>query len=205
MIILVSGATATMRRYATDDRFGLLFVPSRLEMSRELSLDKPWAADNGAFAGFDANAFVKLLSRVRSYPRGLFVAAPDVVGDHEATVVLFRTWEPMIHALDLPVAFVLQDGVTESAVPWRSCEAVFIGGTTEFKLGRRAASIAGVAHALGKLVHMGRVNTKRRLRYATTIGCHSVDGTHFSRWPDFGFRKADRWLQEIATQPTLGL
>ena len=36
----------------------------------------------------------------------------------------------------------------------------------------------------GKWVHMGRVNSTRRIRYAASIGCDSVDGTKWVRWRD---------------------
>jgi hypothetical protein len=36
----------------------------------------------------------------------------------------------------------------------------------------------------GLWIHMGRVNTKRRLSYAYRIGCDSVDGSQWSRWSD---------------------
>lgn len=52
---------------------------------------------------------------------------------------------------------------------------------TEWKLGPVAASIAREAKARGKWVHMGRVNSERRMRYAASIGCDSVDGT-FLKW-----------------------
>jgi hypothetical protein len=48
----------------------------------------------------------------------------------------------------------------------------------------------------GKHVHMGRVNTLRRLRYAEAIGVDSVDGTGWVRWRnahlDSGLRLLDR-------------
>jgi hypothetical protein len=31
---------------------------------------------------------------------------------------------------------------------------------------------------------MGRVNSARRIRYAASIGCDSVDGTKWARWRD---------------------
>ena len=35
-----------------------------------------------------------------------------------------------------------------------------------------------------KWVHMGRVNSERRIRYAASIGCDSIDGTKWVRWRD---------------------
>jgi hypothetical protein len=36
----------------------------------------------------------------------------------------------------------------------------------------------------GKWVHLGRVNSERRIRYAASIGCDSVDGTQWVRFRD---------------------
>lgn len=73
--------------------------------------------------------------------------------------------------------------------------AVFIGGTTEFKLGATARAITAEAKRRGKWVHMGRVNTAQRVRYAKQIGCDSFDGTTFSRWRATYLRKGLAWAQ----------
>jgi EAL domain-containing protein (putative c-di-GMP-specific phosphodiesterase class I) len=77
---------------------------------------------------------------------------------------------------------VAQDGLEDHPVPWGLIDALFIGGTTEFKMGPVAAAAAQQARLLGKWVHMGRVNTRRRIRYAKSLGCDSMDGTSFSRF-----------------------
>jgi hypothetical protein len=52
---------------------------------------------------------------------------------------------------------------------------------TEWKLGAWAALLTTLAKARGKYVHMGRVNSLKRYRYAVSIGCDSVDGTFLVR------------------------
>jgi hypothetical protein len=150
----------------------------------------PWAADNSAFAGFDEAAFVRMLDRIQGVPGCLFVTAPDVVGDHKATAALWTKWSHELNARDLPAAFVVQDGCTTGAVPWESCAAVFVGGTTEYKLGTDAAEIVRESRRRGRWAHMGRVNTQRRIRYAASIGCDSVDGTRWSLWRDTSLPRA---------------
>jgi hypothetical protein len=59
-----------------------------------------------------------------------------------------------------------------------------IGGSTSWKLGPAAASLAAQARRLGKWVHMGRVNSLKRLRYAASIGCDSADGTYLAFGPE---------------------
>lgn len=179
MIVLVSGATRIVREAS---HVGVLVVPKAQNRPDALPLDRPWAMDNGAFSGLDVPAFLRMLSDFKGWPGCRFVTAPDVVGDAAATAAMFRDWEPLLHARDYPVAFVGQDGLRLADVPWNSCEAVFIGGTTEWKLSATARDLAAYGQARGKWVHMGRVNSKRRLRYAIRIGCLSVDGSSWSRW-----------------------
>jgi hypothetical protein len=162
-----------------------------------------WAADNGAFSHFDANAFLELLEKLRGREGGLFVAAPDVVGSAALTLERFETWQPIITSFGLPVALVAQDGLVLEEVPWDDLEAIFIGGTTAFKLGSSARSLAGYAKARGKWVHMGRVNTKKRFRYAAQIGCDSVDGSRFSKWPRKAIPLALAWMQSHDDQHEL--
>ena len=134
MIILVSGATSTVREL-DDPLIGSLFVPGAWRRSREFPAaafadGRRWGADNGAYSDFDAAAFVAMLGKLRGRPGGLFVAAPDVVGQAAPTLERFRTWAPIIAANDLPIALVAQDGLTVPGVPWDSIDAIFIGGTT---------------------------------------------------------------------------
>lgn len=201
MIVLVSGATRTMHRHADDDRFGYLFTPT--DWGFHVPTSKKWAADNGAYSGFNADLFQEMLNRIQDYPGCLFVAAPDVVADFSATDALWRTWEPRLHSLGFPAAYVLQDGCR--VVPWETCQAVFVGGSTEWKLSPQCAGLVEEAKQRGKWCHMGRVNSRRRVRYAVDIGIDSIDGTMFSKWPDIAFSRYQRWDQNLRAQPRLPL
>ena len=142
-----------------------------------------WAADNDAFAGFHERRFVSMLDRLVGLPGCRFVACPDVVGDHRATRELLADWHDPIHLeRRLPLAYVLQDGITPPAVPWPYLDAVFVGGSDSFKGSPVVAELVTEAKRRGKWAHMGRVNSVRRMRYAQSIGCDSVDGTKYSRW-----------------------
>jgi hypothetical protein len=200
MVILVSGATPTMRRLRGTRGLGVLFIPRA-----RTSVDTLWpgcvaAADNGAFTAFDVRAFTTMLDRLRGVPLQ-FVAAPDVVGNAADTLQRFRRWAPTIQAHGFPVALVGQDGLTVPTVPWDDIDAFFIGGTTGWKLSRDARTLAAYAKARGKWVHMGRVNSRTRAHYAEQIGCDSIDGTCFSRWADV---KVPKGLQWIAPLPLFG-
>lgn len=199
-IALVSGGTRSLRGFATDPWWGHLIVPGAGNVVPDDG--RLWAADNGAFKDFDPLAFVAMLDRLAGLRRCLFVAVPDVVGDAAATLARWREWYPRLTPYRFPLAFVLQDGLDPREVPWHQAAAVFVGGSTGFKLGRDARALIGEARNRGKWVHMGRVNTRRRLRYAAHVGCHSIDGTGFSRWGDARLPLLARWMDEL-TQPSL--
>lgn len=198
---LVSGATATLPRYAHTGLFGRLVTPAtgnRVDSEPPL----PWAADNGAFAGFDGPAFLRMLDRddlVQHKPTCLFVACPDAVGDADATAALFASWRREIADRGYPVAFVLQDGVERQGVPWDELDAVFVGGTTSFKLGPVAERLVREALARGKWAHIGRVNSVRRIRRFQSMGADSFDGTAMSMFPDVFF---ERFLPVLANHQT---
>lgn len=204
MILLVSGATATLR-HIKDARLGYLVVPAAGNDPARIPSGACWACDNSAFSNFDPASFCRMLSKVASRPGCRFVAAPDVVGNARETAVLFYQWRPVIKALGLPVALVLQDGQEAQGVPWNMVDAVFVGGSTQFKLGPVAAKCVREAKRRGLWTHMGRVNTRQRFRYAWEVGCDSVDGSGFSRFPDTRIPMALRWMEEIERQPSLAL
>jgi hypothetical protein len=69
-------------------------------------------------------------------------------------------------------------------VPWDGLDALFLGGSTDWKLGQHARALATEAKARGRWLHMGRVNSNRRLALALSWGCDSVDGSGYSMFPD---------------------
>ena len=107
-------------------------------------------------------------------------AAPDVVGDASQTLRNFSEWRSEL--VGFPVALVGQDGL--ETPPWDEFDALFIGGTTEWKMGAQAARLVREGKERGKWVHMGRVNSYERGRYARWLGCDSIDGTQFSWFRD---------------------
>lgn len=159
-------------------------------------LGVPWCADNGIFGGtYPGNA--AYLSWLASRPyrdKCRFAVAPDVVADHEATLHRSVPMLPKIRAL-VPVAFVAQNGSTPSWVPWPSFDALFIGGSTDWKLGAEARLMVKAAKRQGKWVHMGRVNSQRRYDYAERIGCDSVDGTYLAFGPNRNLPRVLWWTR----------
>jgi hypothetical protein len=145
--------------------------------------DERFAIDNGAFAGFDAQAFLSLLEREQSRKHICrFVAVPDVVGSARRTLEVFEHWRVESALRQWPLALVAQDGQEDLPIQWDLIQAVFIGGSTEWKLSRHAAAVIKAAKAIGKWVHVGRVNTPARFEYFEKLGADSIDGTGLSRY-----------------------
>jgi len=149
-----------------------------------------WAADNGCFLGLDRPKFLAMLDKIAGQEtRPKFVTVPDVVADHRATCATWHEWTREFKARDLPRAFVLQNGIGDDlnpaqAIPWGIVHALFIGGTTEFKLSPWVREAVRLANGNGVWVHMGRVNSVKRLRYAMEIGVDSIDGSGISRFAE---------------------
>jgi hypothetical protein len=201
VILLVSGATKTLREINRPDRLGHLLTPD--DGNAVPRGDLVWACDNSAFSNFSPAKFCTMLGKIAGKPGCRFVTAPDVVGNARETATLFYIWQPILKSLELPVALVLQDGQERVGVPWNMIDAVFIGGSTEFKLGAAAEGIVREAKSREKWVHMGRCNTRMRLRLAYEWGCDSVDGSGFSAFPEREIPNALRWMDEIERQPSL--
>lgn len=137
--------------------------------------ERPFAIDNGWYAGGDIPAFYALLARETHHrEKCLFVTAPDVVGSARRTLEVFKAWRPRLDGWK--VALVCQDGQEDLPIPWDEIDAVFIGGSTNWKCGPHAAHIVRAAKALEKWVHAGRVNTPARFDHFEKLGADSFDG-----------------------------
>jgi hypothetical protein len=210
---------------------GLLIQPGTNDYRRRLDrYPAGWAADNGCFAkgdSFDAPAWLAWLDTL---PRAgcLFAVAPDVVGDHVATLARSTPHLAADRGLGFPAAFVGQNGATPEAMPWDDFDALFLGGSpeclpcgwvrpmlafdvkscptcglrlTEWKLSLAARALVVEAKRRGKFVHMGRVNSKRRMDLAADMGCDSADGTFLGFGPDRNIGRIESWF----AQPRLAL
>lgn len=180
MMLLVSGRH---RALYDDQSVGHLLCPR----SRNLPWSATWAADNSAFSSFDESAWLRMLDRIAFQPGCLFVTLPDVVGNASRTLALYHQHVGRVLERGLPPGFVLQNGITHTPGVPNDAVALFLGGDTAFKLGPVARQFAGEARRRGLWVHMGRVNSTKRVQYAAAIGCHSVDGSGFAKFADVMF------------------
>lgn len=161
--------------------------------------------DNAAFSNFDERLYLKMLTKWQAvdYPSVSWVTVPDVVGDARTTSSLFRSWRDRVSSLGHPLAYVGQDGCEDMLLPWADFSCLFIGGTTEWKLSKSASDVALEAKRQGKLLHVGRVNSQKRLRYAYYLGADSVDGTGYSKYNQKELVKALEYVKGLHEQLSL--
>lgn len=142
----------------------------------------PFGLDNGAFGAFvrkrlwDPEPWMQLLDWVKlrgAIPQ--WVIVPDVVGDRCGTIASWQEWSPVARRYGWPLAFAVQDGMDHQDVP-SNAEVIFVGGTTNWKW-----STIGLWASRFPRVHVGRVNTYRRLIQCDRLGIESVDGTGWMR------------------------
>jgi hypothetical protein len=100
-------------------------------------------------------------------------------GSARRTLEVFDHWRAKLHGWK--VALVAQDGQEDLPIPWNQIDAIFIGGSTKWKLSNHAEQIRKAAKILGKWVHIGRVNTPDRFEWAEGLA-DSIDGTGLSRY-----------------------
>jgi hypothetical protein len=140
----------------------------------------PYALDNGRFAGgplWSVVGFRQLVHWAREAPTPpMWVAVPDVVGDAKATLLEWRDWEEEARGWGIPLALVVQDGM--SVEDARECGAdwIFIGGSTAWKWGTLESWCAEFPR-----VHVGRVNGHMGLVRCYRAGAMSCDGTGWFR------------------------
>lgn len=141
-----------------------------------------WMLDNGAFSdNWTEAAWLAALAKWQPYtPTCIAAVCPDVVGDAAATLERFARYEPVIRQHGYPVAFVTQDGLTLDAVPWACFDVLFVGGTDQHKL-RESWPFIAEAKRRGLWVHVGRVNSARRLEQFYMAD--SADGTQLAIEP----------------------
>jgi hypothetical protein len=186
---------------------GLMLTPRAGLRLRAAAAVPAWAADTGCFKrpeAFDLERYFAWLSAMEPVrERCLFATAPDVVGDATATWERSAPVLPRLRAAGFRAALVAQDGIEAMRVEWSAFDVLFIGGTTSWKLSDAALVLMAEARRRGKWVHMGRVNSRRRLRFAHLAGCHSADGTYASFNPHEAITRMGDEARRLALQPPL--
>lgn len=163
--------------------WGLMITP---DIHTTHGFDK-YAIDNGAWGCFQRNT-EWLPSRWTPLVEAkgadaLFSVAPDIVCGGMASLAVSLSWIGWL--LDrTPIALIaVQNGMTAADLLPHVGDRVgiFVGGDTEWK----EASLpvwGALAAQTGCYLHVGRVNTARRIRLCAMAGAHSFDGTSASKF-----------------------
>jgi len=143
----------------------------------------PWAYDNGAFKDwrsgrpFDERRYLADIDMMHLVCNTSpdFVLAPDIVAGGMASLRFSLGWVDRLRRL-APLYLAVQDGMTEADVGSELAPfaGLFVGGSHPWKL-RTAEAWAKFAHARGKKLHIGRVGTEKKVRWALRIGADSID------------------------------
>ena len=112
-------------------------------------------------------------------PRWLVV--PDEPRNAAQTLKLWQQWEPILRPYAMPLAFAIQDGIEFKQIP-QSADVWFIGGSDAWRYPRLEA-IVERGHALGKIVHVGRINGQK-IWLCHQLGVDSIDGSGWFSGPD---------------------
>lgn len=158
----------------------------------------PYALDNGRYAieenggNWDGDRFLDHCDQIRHLSKPpLWIVAPDRRRDAAATLELWREWEPQLRKYQVPLAFVLQDGIRLEDIP-ETAGCLFVGGSDQWRY-PLLPEIVTFGKATHRPVHVGRVNGDR-LWQCHRIGVTSTDGSGYHRGDPKQLAKLERYL-----------
>lgn len=148
-----------------------------------------WALDNGAWSAFqqqtpfDEDAFSRAIDKVGEGCD--WYVLPDIVAGGMASLELSLKWLDRLRDLPERALIAVQDGITVEDVRdyLGPMVGLFIGGSTAWKLATLDAWGA-LARRKGCYLHVGRVNSLKRINACAQIGANSFDGTSIISFPD---------------------
>jgi hypothetical protein len=172
-----------------------LMVSARGRLSTE---GFPYALDNGAWTAFqewqkgereknelDVGAFARAVSLLGK--QADFIVVPDIVQGGEESWLLSLYWLEQLkrqsYLADAKLLLAVQDGFAPDMVRPHLNERVgiFIGGGDKFKE-QTLPQWGDLARERCAWLHVGRVNTTRRVALCEAAGATSFDGSSVSRF-----------------------
>lgn len=147
-----------------------------------------YALDNGAWSAFqqgkpfDELAFGRALDLVGE--RADWVVLPDIVAGGMASLEFSLKWLERLHDFPTTLLLAVQDGMCPDDVReyLNPSVGIFVGGSTEWKLETMEAW-ALLARRRNCYMHVGRVNSAKRIAMCAAVGAHSFDGTSVTQFP----------------------
>ncbi|WP_176329097.1 hypothetical protein [Burkholderia vietnamiensis] len=203
-LVSYASRTGTRRNLAALRDAGWKLLVSATGVLRTEGFE--YAIDNGAWTAFqqgkpfDEYAFLNVVEKLGEGAD--WIVLPDIVAGGLASLDYSLLWLERLRGMPTPLLIAVQDGMEIDDVRHLLSPAVgiFVGGTTEWKEATMGAWGA-VARRRHCYLHVGRVNSARRIRICAAAGANSVDGTSASRFAttisklDSAARQADMFAQ----------
>jgi hypothetical protein len=201
MVIRYASRTGTRRNLAAlEDADWRLLVSAKGQLRTE---GMRYAIDNGAWTAyqqnqpFDEAAFVLAVDRLGE--QADWVVLPDIVEGGLASLDYSLRWKERLRGMPTKLLIAVQDDMqVDDVVGFLSTSVgIFIGGSTRWKEAT-AQAWGSVARRRHCHLHVGRVNSARRIRICAAAGADSFDGTSASR-----FAKTLPRLDRATRQPAM--
>lgn len=189
-LIAYAARTGTKRNLAGLRELGwrLLISAAGVQQTEGFE-DLGIALDNGAWSARGTGEYPDRLKRLFIRLVVMFGALadwtvpPDIVAGGASSLNLSLRWMPWVLKHCRRALLAVQDGMeVEHVRQYLGPDVgVFVGGSTEWKLGTMA-SWARLARERGAWCHIARVNSTARIRKCATAGATSFDGSNASRF-----------------------
>jgi hypothetical protein len=187
-MICYASRTGTKRNLAALRSHGWRLLVSRAGVWRTEGFDKV-CGDNGAWAdfqagrSFDEDAYDRFLDWMAATCVPDWLVLPDIVAGGLASLDLSLRYLNRCLSVAPLVLIAVQDGMETSDLAPLVGEnvGIFLGGSTEWKLGRMREWGEFCANR-GIYYHVARVNSIKRMALAASCGAHSVDGSSATRY-----------------------
>lgn len=146
-----------------------------------------YALDNGAWTAhqigetFDAPAFTRAIDKLGAGAD--FIVVPDIVEGGLPSLDFSMAWIDELMTVGPRLLIAVQDGMTPRHLTGVVSDKVgiFVGGSTDWKLST-LMSWGRFARSQGLYLHVGRVNTCRRIAHCAASSADSFDGSSVSRF-----------------------
>ena len=163
----------------------LLCEPSQLGRYGKKTPPLPYALDSGAWGCFQRK---EVFCEV-SYRRLIdwlgrdadWIVLPDIVEGGQASLSFSLKWRSLVSQFSLPLLAV-QDGMRPEELPQVGPDlGIFVGGSTSWKLAT-LMDWGQLAQERGAYLHVGRVNSAKRIVLCQDARADSFDGTSATRF-----------------------
>lgn len=148
---------------------------------------RPYALDNGAWTAhqqgteFDTDAFMRAVDKVGEFAE--WIVLPDIVMGGQRSLDLSLSWLEKLAGLPARLLIAVQNGIEVDDVRsyLNPSVGIFVGGDTAWKE-QTTPTWGSLARRRNCYLHVGRVNSQRRIGICAAAGADSFDGTSVTRY-----------------------